>query len=130
MFKDGKVWMECLSDSPVFVQSKIANILEGVHPLSIWKIIPGSSKVLFDGSLFADHLTKTVHQGYEAVFELSKMCAVRISFVKGWGSDYHRKDPTSTPCWIEVHLNLPLKWLDTVLQEMAPPNVLGITSTS
>jgi len=130
VYSDGKVWVQCLSDSPVFVQSRNANIGKNFHPSAVWKIPSKSSLVIFNGTEFAQHLTNCVAHGYEAVFELTKMCTIRMSFVKGWGSDYHRQDVTSTPCWVEIHLHSPLKWLDDVLIQMQPPVHGAITSNS
>ncbi len=52
-----------------------------------------------------------------------------MSFVKGWGADYHRQDVTSTPCWVEIHLLSALTWLDNVLKTCAGP-LHNITSVS
>ena len=127
--QNGKVYLECLSDRPIFVQSQIGNIFEGVHQFAVWKMNPNSSKVVYDGCKFSEILERCTKLGYKQVYELMKMCQIKISFVKGWGSsEYYRQEITSTPCWVEVNLFGPLKWLDEVLKVMPNSDPDAITS--
>ena len=104
---------KCLSI--LLVQSMNANLRYNWHPATVCKVPANCVLCVFSNTFFAEKLSQSVPLGYE---EVTDMCKIRMSFVKGWGMNYRRQTITDTPCWVEVHLNTPLRWLDSVLTQM------------
>ncbi len=92
----GEVFSECLSDASVFVQSRNLNEVRSFASNTVVKVTPGLSVKVFEDKTFAQLLHDAIPHGFEAVYELTHMCTVRLSFVKGWGAEYHRQVHHST----------------------------------
>ena len=78
-YTNGEVYAEGLSERAIFVHSRNFNLRYGLDPSTVCKIQQNHRMKIFNNQEFASILEKTVHHGYEAVFELTKMCTIRYS---------------------------------------------------
>ena len=137
------MWIRCLSDHSVFVQSYFLDHQTGRAPGdAVHKIYPKAYIKVFDlyycheemmrqasaatavamrqqaavqGKLHSSLQVNAVQNKGVGVDDLRRLCILRLSFVKGWGPDYRRQSIKETPCWIEVQLHRALQLLDNVL---------------
>ncbi|XP_023248609.1 mothers against decapentaplegic homolog 4 isoform X2 [Copidosoma floridanum] len=153
---EGDVWLRCLSEHSVFVQSYYLDREAGRAPGdAVHKIYPAAYIKVFDlrqchkqmraqaataqaaaaaqAAAVAGHLTHgaPITKSLSAaagigVDDFRRLCILRLSFVKGWGPDYPRQSIKETPCWIEVHLHRALQLLDEVLHTMPIDGPRGI----
>lgn len=90
------VWLYNRSQEPVFVSSPALDAA-AAKALLVWRVAPGHCLCIFDPAC-PPPAVSLPHIG--PVDPRS----VRISFAKGWGPKYSRRDVTACPCWLEVLL--------------------------
>ncbi|NXB78268.1 SMAD4 protein, partial [Donacobius atricapilla] len=113
---EGDVWVRCLSDHAVFVQSYYLDREAGRAPGdAVHKIYPSAYIKVGNTASLRAGLSAAAGIGVD---DLRRLCILRMSFVKGWGPDYPRQSIKETPCWIEIHLHRALQLLDEVLHTM------------
>lgn len=108
------------SQVPVFVYSKIANLEHLLPEANVTKVPENSYVKIFNINFFRYLLDKSQNDGIQKARKLTELCQMQLSFGKGWGEGYNRQTVNNTPCWINIILQAPLKWLDEVLRMMEP----------
>jgi len=90
----GKLRMQNHLSEPVFASSSSVGNEE---PFSVLRLAPGDSAEVFDPLVSREvEASLRPEDGPVDVFSL------KISFCKGWGGRYARRDVDLCPCWVEV----------------------------
>lgn len=105
LYQDGdRVWVYNRAEVPLFVTSPTLD--GGLHVRShfiVHKLPPGHIITIFDYKKARLYQKRPIHPDllHEGPIDQN---AVRVSFAKGWGPNYHRQEITECPCWLEILL--------------------------
>jgi len=84
-------------DEPVFACSASTGASNGGGPFDVLRLPPGESAEIFHPSACRRVALKLrPDDGPVDVF------SVKVSFCKGWGGKYARRDVFACPCWLEI----------------------------
>ncbi|CAI5439091.1 unnamed protein product [Caenorhabditis angaria] len=119
----GDVFLESLSEQPMFVQSFNTNIRCSLPLNTVVKLCPFATMNVFSMKVFAAQLSENADKNYQDVFALNRTAAFRVSFCKGFGGQYKRASVMTSPCWIQCVLPGPKMWLNDVLYCMGLPKM-------
>ncbi|CAF4011162.1 unnamed protein product [Rotaria sordida] len=104
----------------IFIQSILYNRLNGLNDSTVYHLQRRQSiHSIFNLSIFTQ-LVNNPLATYESILDLTKLCTIQVSFKYGWGYDFGQREITSTPCWLSILINEPLRLIDTRLQQLQP----------
>ncbi|XP_018018933.1 mothers against decapentaplegic homolog 6 isoform X2 [Hyalella azteca] len=107
--EDSEVWLYNQSNVDVFVSSPaLPESIEDTSRFdspSVRKIKPGHTLKIFSFDL-VDSLSRISAKRSRLCGRVDVFC-VNVSFCKGFGSSYKRREITACPCWLQLHLEPP-----------------------
>ncbi len=104
----------------VFVQSILYNRLNGLNDSTVYHLQRRQSiHSIFNSSIFTQLVNDPLGT-YESILDLTKLCTIKVSYKYGWGYDFGQREITSTPCWLSILINEPLRLIDARLQRLQP----------
>ena len=81
-----EIYAECKSEHALFVQSQCCNLRYNWHPGTVCKIPPKCNLKLFTMAEFDKYLHQqmTADRSFKSILEMTSLCSIRISFIKGF----------------------------------------------
>ena len=79
------------SECSVFVQSAACSLKNQWHMATVVKVPTRQALEIFSESYFRNYMTLQRQRGYQEALSCTRLCTIRISFVKGWGERYRRQ---------------------------------------
>lgn len=110
--EDKVVWVYNRSEAPVYLNS--ASLDGSFFNLNLYKCPPGYAMIIYYYEMA--HALMGLPDYKNKCLDKADVNSVRISFAKGWGKNYHRREILCCPCWIEVHVVPTLK-----VEQLTPP---------
>ena len=98
------VWVYNRSEYPIFVNTPTLDDPDS-RTVVVFRVPPGHCLNIFNREAAASVLGEAVAAArFRTPDGPIDPYSVRISFAKGWGPKYSRREVTGCPCWIEVLL--------------------------
>uniref|UniRef100_A0A914XWT6 MH2 domain-containing protein n=1 Tax=Panagrolaimus superbus TaxID=310955 RepID=A0A914XWT6_9BILA len=115
--RNGDVFIDCLSNSPIFIQAPLCSHVMGHHLATVYRVEPGHSMQIFSARKFDYLIFEAQKRGPDAIAALQQICCCRLSFLKGWGENYQIQTVLEVPVWIEVLFIGALHELDLLIMQ-------------
>eukprot|EP00096_Caligus_rogercresseyi_P015812 TRINITY_DN828_c1_g1_i1.p1 TRINITY_DN828_c1_g1~~TRINITY_DN828_c1_g1_i1.p1 ORF type:complete len:337 (-),score=93.45 TRINITY_DN828_c1_g1_i1:376-1386(-) len=96
------LWIHNRGSNAIFVNSPTLDLQPLTGVFIVYKVPPGHSVLAFNYDIYSGPLSH--FRALRDSGPRSDERSVRVSFAKGWGTNYKRPNVTNCPCWLEIML--------------------------
>lgn len=119
-FDRKQITLKNVSEIKLFVQSRHLNRDLGAARDEIVKVPSCHEVDIFSLETLAND-AKIAKTSFLDTYKLKDDCFIRVSFAKGWGTNYKRHSNIKCPCWLVIKVTVGLRMLNGSLQSLQPP---------